>query len=102
MGPTQVNICSGSVHRINTIERLSSFYDYPPYVGDDTEPQPDSLNLPTKEEIDQLENNTPTKTLRVTVLHPSLTITSADHCVSQLSEPVKLEAGVRCVDLVIY
>ena len=31
-GPTQIKVCSGSLHRISALFHLASLYDYPPYV----------------------------------------------------------------------
>ena len=30
-GPTQLKVCSGSVHRVSALVHMASLYDYPPY-----------------------------------------------------------------------
>jgi len=30
-GPTQVKVCSGSLHRVSSLVHMASLYDYPPY-----------------------------------------------------------------------
>ena len=31
-GPTQLKVCSGSLHRVSALLHLAALYDYPPYV----------------------------------------------------------------------
>jgi hypothetical protein len=52
------------------------------------------LEIPTKEEIDSLENNNPCRQYQVTLLHPSLTFHGP-------AASLRLELGLRCLDATV-
>ena len=57
------------------------------------EAQPTKLEIPSKLEIDSLENNNPSRIYQLTVLHPVFTFYVGD---------VRLEAGFRCLDVSLH
>ena len=91
IGPAQVHLSESAISRANTVLDLVNNYDYLPYIQEKPEPGPEGLTLPTKEEIDNLENNNPVRVYRLTLLHPSLTLHSKGG---------RIEAGLRCADIV--
>ena len=64
LGPLMINVTQGCVARMTTVHDLVQDYDYVPYVDPPPPPGPDNLNLPTKEEVENLENNAPVRVYR--------------------------------------
>ena len=74
LGQARLRVSQGAVSRVRTVLELVQDYDYVPYVEPRPEPGPDNLSLPTREEVDCLENNSPVRLYRLTVLQPCLTL----------------------------
>ena len=62
-------------------------------VPDLQDDHPTKLEIPTKEDIDSLENNNPIRVYQITVLHPVLTFYCGE---------TKVESGIRCLDLTLH
>lgn len=91
VGPTNIHVDADLVKRINILRRMILEFDSSaPEVQDDV---PTKLEIPTKEDIDSLENNNPIRVYQITILHPVLTF----HCGDR-----KMETGVRCLDLTLH
>ena len=64
--------------------RCTQEYDYVPYVEPRPEPGPEKLSLPSREEVESLESNSPVRLYTLSVLHPSLTVHGKPHHSLQL------------------
>ena len=91
LGPARLTVSQAGVSRVRTVVELVQDYDYVPYVEARPEPGPDNLGLPTREEVESLENNNPVRVYRLTLLQPSVTV------VGKLSS---LELGLSSLSLV--
>lgn len=88
VGPTNVHVDEDFVRRLGVLQRIIN--EFEPNTGtDQNDLHPTKLEIPTKEEIDSLENNNPSRVYQVTVLHPVLTFHVGE---------TRLETGVRCID----
>ena len=91
LGQARLRVSQGAVSRVRTVLELVQDYDYVPYVEPRPEPGPDNLSLPTREEVESLENNSPVRLYRLTVLQPSLTL---------YGKQSSLEVGLSSAELV--
>ena len=89
-GPTNVQICSGSLHRTNMISHILSSYDYPPYYepSENVDSPPEAYgSRDTKEEQEVEEEepdhirpfNNPFRVYQITAINPSISLLFADH-----------------------
>ena len=90
-GPTNIQICSGSLHRTNMISYFVSSYDYPPYYvpieGMESSIELDRVAADTSNEQDLEEEdpenirplNNPVRIYQITAINPSISLLLADH-----------------------
>ena len=90
LGPTNIKLCSGSIHRLNMITYFLSLYDYSPYL-DPLEISDysnlDSSNIETSIQQDETMDDTinsnplinPLRVYQITAINPSVSILFADH-----------------------
>ena len=100
LGPAALHVDAGAAQRFKILADLAATCEsssgsrygggLDDRVGGGGSPR--VLEIPTKEEIDSLENNNPCRQYRITLLHPSLTL----HGPSSL-----MELGLRCLDVTI-
>ena len=84
LGPATLNLTLGAVSRVRTVMDLIQDYDYVPYVEPRPDPGPEKLSLPSREEVESLEKNSPVRVYRLTVFHPSLVVHGKQHQTLQL------------------
>ena len=90
LGPAQLTLTQGAVKRLRTVRELITEYDYVPYVEAAPPPGPDSLQLPSKEEVARLEAGRCVRVYRVSVLAPSLALHT---------DQARLQLGARALEL---
>ena len=78
-GPSKLNVCSGLIHRAQTLSHFSSMYDYPPYQVTPAETGDRVSLAPTPEEVDRLQHETPLRVYQLTAINPIIYVYSADH-----------------------
>ena len=91
VGPASLLLTEGALARVHSLAGLVRQYEYTPYCGAREEPGPEGLELPSQEEVARLEGNSPVRVVRLTVLHPGLTLQRGGS---------RLDMGLRCLDLV--
>lgn len=91
IGPTNIHVDSDFVHRLSILIKIVDEFEGREDIED--EAQPTKLEIPSKLEIDSLENNNPSRIYQLTVLHPVFTFYVGD---------VRLEAGFRCLDVSLH
>ena len=87
IGPTNLHVDADFVKRLAILQKICA--EFGPNGPDPGSQHPTKLEIPSKEEIDSLENNNPCRVYQVTVLHPLLNFYSGE---------TRLEAGMRCLD----
>ncbi|XP_066257341.1 intermembrane lipid transfer protein VPS13B isoform X1 [Euwallacea similis] len=79
IGPFKLRICSGLIHRCNTIQVASSFYDYPPYYTPKEDLLLHDLLPPSEDDFDALNEFIPTRAIRITFFAPIIELELLDH-----------------------
>ncbi|CAB3369189.1 Hypothetical predicted protein [Cloeon dipterum] len=79
IGPLQLNVTSGLIHRAQEIMKAASSYNYPPYVDPPAEPTLSSLTPPSESDISALETYIPIRAYQLTMFKPVVNITYLDH-----------------------
>lgn len=90
LGPASLLLSEGALARARGLAGLVAECETS-YSSEKEEPGPEGLQLPSQEEVARLEGNSPVRLLRVTALHPGLVLQRGG---------VRLELGLRCLDLV--
>ena len=88
-GPTNIKLCSGSLHRMNMVSHFLSSYDYLPYFDASLYPtapniykdkvQTSSEQNPVEEDNNIDNQNNPLRVYQITAINPSLRLFLADH-----------------------
>ncbi|CAG9772920.1 unnamed protein product [Ceutorhynchus assimilis] len=79
IGPFRLRVCSGLIHRANTIQTAASFYDYPPYYTLKPDLPLQNLQPPSEEDFDALNKFIPSRSLRLTLFAPLIELELMDH-----------------------
>ncbi|XP_054006239.1 intermembrane lipid transfer protein VPS13B isoform X1 [Hylaeus anthracinus] len=79
-----IRLCSGVLHRIDTIKQAAANYDYNPYIVTKPDPLVDELPPVTLEEYENLQKNVPKVETRLVVEKASLQLQLADHSITGL------------------
>lgn len=79
VGPMQLNITSGLIHRVQEIMKAASSYNYPPYVDPPADPVLSALSPPSEMDIFTLERYIPLRAYQLTMFKPVVNISYLDH-----------------------
>lgn len=78
-GPITIRLCSGLIHRMDTLRQVASTYDYPPYSEPPIIPNLSDLHPPSEDDFDALNNDIPLRTYQFTFFKPVLEFQLMDH-----------------------
>lgn len=78
-GPFVIRICSGLIHRMDTLSQIAATYDYPPYSEPPIIPNLNELHPPSTEDYDALTNDIPLRTYQLTLFKPVIEFQLMDH-----------------------
>ena len=78
-GPSRLNVCSGLIHRVQTLVHFGSMYDYPPYKITPLDVGERVNEAPSPEEVDRLQHETPLRVYQLTAINPTVYVYAADH-----------------------
>ena len=110
VGPTHVHVTSDCVKRMTVLQaalapvlaesgdtNTDANKDIPrPAAPQDSAGCANKLEIPTREQIDRLENNNPCRIFQLTMVHPVLAFHLGDSSCPQL------EVGLKCVDATLH
>lgn len=78
-GPIRIRLCSGLIHRIDTLQQICSSYEYAPYGEPPVIPELAELRTPSEDDYDALNDNIPTRTYQFTFFKPVIEFQLMDH-----------------------
>lgn len=78
-GPFVLRLCSGLVHRFDTLRQIGAMYEYAPYCETPAIPELSELRTPSEDDYDALNTNIPTRTYQFTFFKPVVEFQLMDH-----------------------
>lgn len=78
-GPVTILLCSGLIHRMDTLRQVAAAYDYQPYSNPPPIPNLNELHPPSEDDFDALNNDIPLRTYQFTFFKPVLEFQLMDH-----------------------
>ncbi|XP_059469479.1 intermembrane lipid transfer protein VPS13B isoform X2 [Neocloeon triangulifer] len=79
VGPMQLNVTSGLIHRVQEIMKAAGNYNYPPYVDPPPDPILSGLAPPSETDAFALEQYIPIRAYQLTMFKPVVNISYLDH-----------------------
>ncbi|XP_066581689.1 intermembrane lipid transfer protein VPS13B isoform X2 [Prorops nasuta] len=90
VGDLTLRLCSGLLHRLETIKTAAEKYDYDPYVVPKSDPALEELPPVTLEEFESLRENVSMVDIKFIIIRSSIQLQLADHCNNGLTKKMKL------------
>lgn len=78
-GPFTFRICSGLIHRCDTLQKVAEAYDYQPYSNPPVIPNLNELHPPSEDDFDALNTDIPLRTYQFTFFKPVIEFQLMDH-----------------------
>lgn len=78
-GPFVIRICSGVIHRLDTLRQVAAAYDYQPYSEPPVIPNINELHPPSEDDFDALNSDIPLRTYQFTFFKPVIEFQLMDH-----------------------